>query len=382
MGRCYQKTIYKSSDFGKELEITSHFKDDLASLVATEAPSAEKIGKIFQFVKSKIKWNGYHSKYTSDGVRKAYKEGVGNVAEINLTLVAMLREAGIKANPILVSTRDNGIPIFPTTDGFNYVISGVEIGDQIVMLDATEQYSLPNVLPLRDINWQGRIVREDGTSDWVDLTTNNPSLKNSIMKIDINDEGEIEGMNRVQYSNLEALKYRNKNAKIKEEDIIIKAEEENGGIEISEFKVDNKTNLDKSVIEVYKFSSEELTDVMGDKIYFKPLLFNALEENLFKLEKREYPIDFGTPLVSKNMLSITIPEGFSVESLPENLAIGLPNKYGVYKFDISVNGNKIDIYSILQINTPVYPIQFYSEIKEFYKQIVNKNVEQIVLKKV
>ena len=83
------KTIYKSSNFGGQLDKKSHFKDDLASLINMTAPENEKIAKIFQFVKQKIKWNDYTSIYTKDGVRKAYKEGVGNVAEINLNLVSM-----------------------------------------------------------------------------------------------------------------------------------------------------------------------------------------------------------------------------------------------------------------------------------------------------
>ena len=74
----------------------------------------------FNFLKSKVKWNGFYGKYTDKGVRKAYKDRVGNVAEINLILTSMLRFAGLNANPVLVSSRGNGIPIFPTTNGFDY----------------------------------------------------------------------------------------------------------------------------------------------------------------------------------------------------------------------------------------------------------------------
>ena len=59
-------------------------------------------------------------------MRKAYKDKTGNVAEINLMLTAMLRYAGINANPVLVSTRSNGIALFPNRTAFNYVIAAVE----------------------------------------------------------------------------------------------------------------------------------------------------------------------------------------------------------------------------------------------------------------
>lgn len=70
-------------------------------------------------------WNGDYGKYTDQNISKAFKEGKGNVAEINLLLVALLKETGLQANPVLISTQSNGIPIFPTLEGFNYVIAGV-----------------------------------------------------------------------------------------------------------------------------------------------------------------------------------------------------------------------------------------------------------------
>ena len=48
----------------------------------------------------------------------------GNVAEINLLLTAMLRKAGIEADPMILSTRDNGIAntSYPLISEYNYVI--------------------------------------------------------------------------------------------------------------------------------------------------------------------------------------------------------------------------------------------------------------------
>ena len=91
---------------------------------------------IFQYVKSKMNWDGYTGVGCSQGVRKAYKEGTGNVAEINLMLIAMFKYAGLNANPILVSTRSHGIPLFPTRNGFNYVVAGLEIQNDLILFDA------------------------------------------------------------------------------------------------------------------------------------------------------------------------------------------------------------------------------------------------------
>tara|TARA_R110001583_G_scaffold46395_1_gene145499 strand:+ start:2569 stop:4584 length:2016 start_codon:yes stop_codon:yes gene_type:complete len=375
------KTIYESSDFSNQIYKSNHFEDDLALVLASVKTDYEKITAIFEFVKQKIKWNNYYGITTFNGTKKAYKLGVGNVADINLNLISMLNTAGFTANPVILSTRSNGIPLYPTINGFNFVIAAVEISGGLILLDATDPNSTPNGLPLRDLNWQGRLIRKNGSSTSVNLTPTTPSETSTTLIVTINKEGEGNGMCRVAYTNLDALKYRNKYSKVKDEDIIAKLEGKYSSFEIEEFKVINKENLYKPVVERYTFYSENMVDIIGNKIYIKPLFIKSKSNNPFKLESREYPIDFGAPISEKNNIHITIPEGYSVVSIPEKLAIALPNKYGVYRFNISAEGNKITIQSNLKINTAIYPVQNYKEIKEFYNQIVNKNLEQIVLKK-
>ena len=375
------KTIYDNYDFSTEIYKSNHFSDDLNLVLAASPSDSQKITGILELVKSKIKWNDYYGLSKFNGTKKAYKEGVGNVADINLNLVSMLNKSGFKASPVILSTRSNGIPIFPTIDGFNYVIAAVEIENDLILLDATEEYSAPNILPLRALNWQGRIVRENESSAWVNLTPAKSSDTNSSMSITFNDAGAIEGVRRTQYTNLNALNYRDNYAKMKDDDVILKVEEENGKIEISDFKIVNKSEIYKPIIEMFKFTSDDLLDKIGDKIYFKPLFFDAMTKNPFNLEKRDYPIDFGAPFIKDNKVGIKIPAGYVVESVPENLAIGLRENYGVYKFSIKIEAGMINVYSMLQINTAIFPSANYDEIKDFYKMIVNKNLEQIVFKK-
>ena len=107
------KTIYDNDDFGAELNKTGYFEDDLKAVIAGLTTQDEIILAILNYVKSTVKWNEYNGYSCDDGVKKAYKDKTGNVAEINLMLTAMLRTAGLKANPVLLSTRANGISIFP-----------------------------------------------------------------------------------------------------------------------------------------------------------------------------------------------------------------------------------------------------------------------------
>ncbi|MEN8123505.1 MAG: transglutaminase domain-containing protein [Bacteroidota bacterium] len=374
------KTIYESQYFGEQLNKKNYFKNDLENITNDISIPSEKVVTIFQFVKNKIKWNKEYSKYTSiKGVKEAYKSGVGNVAEINLTLISMLREAGISANPILVSTRNHGIPIFPTKDGYNYVIAGIESGNKIILLDATEKYSIPNVLPFRDLNWEGRLIREDGTSTTVDLYPKNYNTKDLKLKAKIDSEGSVSGLLNSNLNHLSALNYRIENNALSEDELISKIEEKNNGIEVEKIRVTNKNNIDKPIIEVIQFSKDNQADIIDEKMYFSPLLFLTVNENPFKLEERTYPIDYGSIWKYNIRASIEIPEGFVIESKPEDLKIILPNNIGTFILQIKTEGNLIKVLSQTKMNTAIIGANHYRALKEFYSKTIEREQEKIVL---
>jgi len=60
---------------------------------------------LYQHVKEKVTWDDRYGKYTSQDIKEAYNKGKGNVADINLLLVAMLKKAGFSVNPVILSTK-------------------------------------------------------------------------------------------------------------------------------------------------------------------------------------------------------------------------------------------------------------------------------------
>ncbi|WP_339916861.1 DUF3857 domain-containing protein [Yeosuana marina] len=376
------KTIYTSSDFGNELDKTGYYEDDVDALIETVSDPLKRVALIYSLVKSKVKWNGYTSIYANDGVKKAYKDHVGNAAEINLMLTSMLRYAGLKAYPVLVSTRQHGIPIFPTREGYNYVVTYVKLDEGIMLLDATSKFSLPNVLPTRALNWQGRIIAEGGASELVDLYPKQDSKSNIFMMIDLEENGDIEGNFRSIKTNHDALTYREQYVETDQDQFLEELENKYNGLEISDFKVTNALDLSKPVIESYKFFKESQADIIGDKIYFSPLFYLRTLTNPFKLEKREFPVDFVYPSSSTYRVSINLPEGYKVESKPEPVALMLPDNLGVFKYNLLVTELAVQLVIDTQINTPIVSPLYYDTLKEYFKQLIEKENEQIVLTKI
>ncbi len=376
------KTIYTSSDFGNELDKTGYYEDDVDALIGTVSDPLKRIALIYSFVKSKVKWNGYNSIYANDGVKKAYKDHVGNVAEINLMLTSMLRYAGLKAYPVIVSTRRHGIPISPTREGYNYVVAYVKLAEGGILLDATSKYSMPNVLPTRALNWQGRIIAEKGGSELIDLYPKQDSKNTVFMMVDLEENGDIEGIFRSIKTNHNALQYREEYVGTDQDQFLEELENEYNGLEVSDFKVTNALELSKPVIESYKFFKESQADIIGDKIYFSPLFHLRTLTNPFKLEKREFPVDFGYPSSTIYRVSINLPEGYKVESVPEPVALALPDGLGVFKYNVLVTKMAVQLVIETAIKEPIVSSLYYDSLKEYFKQLIEKENEQIVLTKI
>jgi len=375
------KTIYDSENFGSELSKTGYFEDDVETLLVGLTSQNEKIAVIFNFVKSKVKWNEYNSIYCNGGVKKAYKENTGNVAEINLMLTAMLRYAKIDANPVLISTRSNGIALFPNTTAYNYVIAAVEIENDLILLDATNKNALPNILPTRDLNWVGRMIRKDGTSASVDLMPKTLSNDFTNIIVSVANDGTIEGKIREQHFDYNAYLFRNNFGDASKESYLEYLEKKLNNTEVSDYDVTGKKELGEPVVENYSFKNNNSVEIIGDKMYFAPLFFFATTENLFKQEKREYPVDFVFPNKDRFIINITIPEGYTVESLPKSISIPMTDKLIDVKYQITTAGNKIQLSYTKDTNTSIVTSEYYEELKAIFNEIVKKETEKIVLKK-
>jgi len=379
-------SLQNSERFGYELDRTNYFEEDIDQIIANSVNDDEILFNILNHVKSHMTWNDYLGIYSSDKLNRAYKDKTGNIASINLMLTSMLRYAGFNAHPVLISTIQNGIPgRLPSTTDFNYLISAVEFGEgKHILLDASNAFTAPDLLPTFCLNWTGRLVRPNGTSKDVNLNPSELSKDYFIMNLNINQEGKVEGQLRRQYTEQYAFQYR-VNFSSADRDDYINSMENNLGINISSYKSDNIEELTKPVVETLSFSQENAIDVINDNLYISPLLFLAQDQNPFKQEtkERKLPINFTFPKSKRYIVNLKVPEGYEIDYMPESVAIGLPNEKGLYKFDIkkSPTGD-IQIVILKRLTESIVGPQYYQPLKDFYKTIVEKETDKIVLKKI
>jgi len=376
------KTIYEEKDFGKQLNTRQYFETDVERITKGMESREEKISAVFNFVKNRMHWNKKFGIYTDVGVKKAYMDRTGNVAEINFILISMLNASGIITYPVLVSTVHNGIAAFPNRTAFNYIVASVEIDGKHTLLDAAGDYTAPGILPEYALNWKGRLIRQYGDSEEVNMVPS-VSSKNTVTLLSVIDkEGKISGKARILKTDYEALGFREKYAGMNRESYLEKMENRYNGLSITNYVLENEKNTASPIQETFDFTSNNVTEIIADKMYLDPLLFFTERKNPFVQEVRNLPVFFGYPKQDKYTLNIEIPEGYAVESIPQPMAIATGEGVGSFKFNIQVTANKIQIVVTSEINQMLVAAEFYPALKDYFKKMTDKQNEKIILKKI
>jgi len=373
--------LYEHEDFGGEVKKNGYYEKQVDSIVKGLTGRNEIISAVFGFVQSKVKWNNHYGLACENGVKRAFKEKTGNVADINLMLTAMLRHLEIEASPVLVSTRNNGIVYFPSIDNFDYLIVGVQTPTGYVLLDATGEFSLPDLLPMRDLNWFGRLIRENGTSEQIDLIPTALSKENTFLTATVQADGVVSGKIKKQYTDYTALDFREKNKDIAQETFLESLEAALDNAIVDNYQRENEKDPSKVLTETYSFKDSHTSELINDKLYISPLLFLRMKDNPFKQEKREYPIDFGFPTQKRINATIQIPEGYAIESMPENMSLETENGVGTFKFILVNQGSSIQLTAVVEVKAALVSAEHYTLFKAFYQQMVEKQNEKIILAK-
>lgn len=373
--------LRKDEDFGVYLNKKGAVKDIVASIIVQSSTDLEKLRNAYEYISNNFKSFDIQSIYTDQTIRQLLFKKEGRNSEINLLLTLILKELGIKAYPILVSTRRHGNvnTLYTSSRQFNYVLVYAEVDGKGLLLDASSKDLNPGELPYKTLNGQGLAITDTDYS-WVNIVS---TMKNShfyTVMLKVNEEGKLAGQVQIKEGGYNALARRYQiSDKGKDEYIKKNWDSDITGLELKEYKIDNLEDISKPLIINYEVISEESSD--EDILYLNAFIEKVFEENPFKLEERKYPVDFAYNFQERYFFSLVLPEGYVVDEMPKSLSIITPDKSIVYSQATGQMGNTISIRVSFSINKPIFQAQEYQTLKETINQIIEKQSEQIVLKK-
>jgi hypothetical protein len=370
-------------DLGRQLKYSSFFKDALPLTVYSQANDLEKAKAIYYYIQDQMTWNGKYRILSDVRVKEAFERKSGNSSEINLALVNALEAAGMDAKIMLISTRDFTPPTmqYPVISPFIYALVYLKIGDETYLLDATDKYTRFGVLPFRDLCSQGRVMDFKKGSFWEPIVPINKNMHYVNMQLAADDKGLFSGKVNEVSTGYIAVPMRRENDNRIKEDIIKRKQSRNETLNISNLQIENENDLEQPYKETYDITVHE--QPVGDKLFVFPFLMETyFSENPFTKETRQYPIDFGIPVMNNYLVSIDVKDQYEIVKVPENKSLKLPENDGELSVVYDVSGSKINVRLSVKLNNPSFPTEAYPALKQFFASLVKiQSEEPIQLKK-
>ncbi len=370
--------------FGGNINAALYLRDIAKSIEEKYSSNTDKLEAAYEAVKKNIKWNNSENLFcTNSMLGKPLNEGVGNSAEINIILLNLLKKLDIMAYPVILSTRNNGMlsPFFASINKLNYVIVYAKAGEQEYFIDATEEDLPLGMLPRRCLNGIGQMLIGQ-TAKLVNIEPTQIEKRTEMLSLTLNDDYTLTGTFSSKREGYDAFDVRTNYKRFNGlEEYVDNLEDSYSNIKLRNFQIDNLDSLNEVVTQKSDVEIENMVFEMDGNIYLNPLLHLQMDENPFKLEERQYPVDFTTPKTVFYNISISLPEGLSIQEIPQPMRMALPEKSAIVTYSIQSIGNKINIIYKLDIKKSVFYANEYKLLKEFYSQIIEKHAEPIVIKK-
>ncbi|WP_244216028.1 DUF3857 domain-containing protein [Pedobacter kyonggii] len=377
--------LAQDEKFGGFINKNSYAKSVLPGILKGEKDTLAAVKLIFNYVKNNLKWNKEYSEYAKETNPKSiFEKKTGSSADINLSLLSLLKEAKIEAYPVLISTRENGEhPGYPVESAFNNIIGVTQIGNTLYFLDATDKDLPVGMLDYENLSHQGFYMNlKSFNGKWLSTEPSLSSEKIFVYNMTLDKENKLTGKINQYSKGYSALNLRNKYRKTNNETEFVKNfKKDKTGLEISNYKIDNLDNLDELLTESMDVVIEDNVEEAGNLVYFTPLLFERTKENLFKLEQRKFPVDFAYPFKESYRITINFPEDYEVDKLPKGGVYKLPEDNGTFTINYVAEGKTLMVRSIISVNKSLYTPEEYFDLKELFKTVVEKQAEQIVFKK-
>lgn len=321
--------------------------------------------------------------YPKRSIKEAWDNGTGTSADMNFIFMVMLRKLGIEFHPVVISQRSRGKinPYYPSLNRLNYTLTLVKVGGNEILIDASDKYAPLGMLPNRCMNGGGFLINDDA-GRWIDLVTEEANTRMNSCNLKIDPAGLITGSVSICHRDYGAIAFRRKFDKYVSTDEYLEVfEKENQGILVEGYENDIDDESFGQVTESMTVEIDGNAAGIGEMITFNPVFIDRMDVNPFKLEQRKYPVNFTTPLKEMSIINLNLPEGYTVEQLPEPISLITRDNAAAFSYRSMQNGQNIQLVISLEIKKPLFIENEYEELKMFFNLIVQKEQENIILKK-
>lgn len=393
----YGKEVFENvKEFTK---VNDDVRKSLSNIISPSDSPKDKVDKIFEFCRTKIRNSRYveltenekNKVKNSRSPAETLKIGAGTSGDILYLFAAMANAAGFDSRIARSANREKIFFNRNFTNPFfmRGTLVAVQIEGQWVFYDPANIYLPKGMLDWRE-EGQETLISDSKQPFFVktNLSDVDKSLVKRTAKLRINEEGNLEGDIKVEYTGHFDLEYKDsydKDSPNEEENILkesIKGRLPNA--EISNVKIENFDVVGKPYTYSYQIKVPGYCQKTGKRLFLQPSYFQNGVEAMFSASERKHPIYFNFPWSEVDSVSINLPQGYELEnpSVPPPLTI--PD-IGGFKVRIQISEDKKVLFFTRNFSFGTggalyYPQNNYAQVKGIFNTIQERDKHTLTLK--
>ncbi|MGA8270429.1 MAG: DUF3857 domain-containing protein [Candidatus Sulfotelmatobacter sp.] len=367
----------------------------VAQIVSPGDPPEVKLHKIYDRVQQ-LRNTSYEGQKTEQeekrekekepgNIEEVWKRGYGSANNLDWVFLGMVRAAGFEAYPVYVSDRRNYFFSPKSMDR-----SKLDARVVLVKLNGKDAYFDPGAAftPFGLLEWPetgvaGLRLDKDGGS-WIQsmLPLSSESRIERHAKLQLSETGDLEGKLTVTFTGLEAMSRRVEQRHSDDAEKKKFLEEQ-----VREY-IPAAVELDLTNQPDWKSSSQPLVAEFSLKIpgwvsgagrrALLPVgIFSAPEKHIFEHANRVHPLYFEFPFEKLDDVTIDLPLGWQVQSLPK------PQRQDghVVAYDLTAanDAGSVHLTRKLTVDMLILETKYYLALRNFFQVVRTGDEEQIVL---
>ena len=370
-------------------------EEAVAQIVAPDDPPEAKLHKIYARVQQ-LRNTSYEVSKTEQeakrerpkevkNVEDLWKQGYGDSVQLTWLFLALVRAANLEAYPVVVSARNEYFfnPKLMNTNQLDANVVLVKLNGKDIFCDPGAAFTPFGMLPWPETAVKGLRLDKDGGS-WV--TTTLPAGAESRIerkaRLKLTEEGALEGKLTVTFTGLEALRRRRQQRNEDEashktflEDQV--RESVPAGIEVELTNKPEWASSATALVAEYNLKVPGWASAAGRRAVIAVGLFGSAEKRIFENTTRIHPIYLDYPFEREDEVTIDLPLGWKVSSLPP------PQKQDghVVAYSLKAESDKGTLHLTRKLTVDFVEIdsKYYPALRNFFQVLKTQDEQQIVL---
>jgi hypothetical protein len=411
------KTTHRNSESWNDLgiwysQLTAGVRDPSPALQAkvqelapASLPMFERIRALSLFAQRDVRYYAIEigiGGYRPHPAGEIFSHRYGDCKDKATVLSSMLAQIGVKSYYMVIhATRGIFTEKTPPNSHFNHMILVIQMPDasfsqklpamfehpklgHLLIFDPTNDLVPIGQLPPYEQDSFGLLVTDAG-GELIHLPVTTPDLnkihRNAKLTLlpDGTLQGEIEEV-RSGYMAMNGRAYLQHQTQNDRKKMLEHFWGPNlGGFQIDTFNLENENDIDKDLVLRYKFTASHYAKTAGPLLLVRPRVVGEMAGAFDVTKPRHYAYEFDAPFLRSDSVEITLPEGYSVDELPEPAKAIFP--FAEYTSKAEREGNVLKYSRQYRMQTTQVPVERIEQLRKLFAQIGTDEKNMAVLKK-